>query len=45
MDKTIADKLIYIPSDDAQNYPFLGLQLAVENGQSLKFMSQPIKIH
>ena len=25
-DKTMADKLIYIPNDDTQNYPFCRLQ-------------------
>ena len=29
-DKTMADKLMYIPSDDTQNYPFCRLQLVVE---------------
>ena len=28
-DKTRADKLIYIPNDDTQNYPFYKLQLVV----------------
>ncbi len=26
----MADKFMYIPNDDAQNYPFCILQLAVE---------------
>ena len=26
----LADKLIYIPNDDAQNYPFRRLQLVIE---------------
>ena len=26
-DKTVADKLMYIPNDDKQNYPFYKLQL------------------
>ena len=30
-DKTIADKLIYIPNDDIQNFPFCRLQLLVKN--------------
>ena len=30
MDKTIADKLVYIPKDDTQNYPSCGLKLVVE---------------
>ena len=29
-DKTMADKLIYIPNDDAQNYPVCRLQSMVE---------------
>ncbi len=29
-DKTIADKLIYIPNDYTQNYPFCIFQLVVE---------------
>ncbi len=29
--KTIANKLIYIPYDDSQNYPFYGWQLVVES--------------
>ena len=34
----MADKFIYIPNDDTQNYPFCTLKLVVET-----FMSQPIK--
>ena len=31
MDKTMADKLMYIPNmDETQNYPFCRLQLVVE---------------
>ena len=30
MDKTMADKLIYIPNNDTQNYPFCRLQLEVK---------------
>ena len=29
-DKTMADKLRYIPNDDTENYPFCRLQLVVE---------------
>ena len=29
-DKTMSDKLIYIPNDNTQNYPFFRLQLVVE---------------
>ena len=28
--KTMADKLMYIPNDDAQKYPFCKLQLVVK---------------
>ena len=28
--KTVADKLMFIPNDDIQNYPFCRLQLVVE---------------
>ncbi len=27
----MADKLMYNPNDDTQNYPFLGLQLVVDS--------------
>ena len=38
----MADKLIYIPNDDTENYPFYSLQTVVETiGHS---MNQPIKI-
>ena len=29
-EKTMADKLIYIPNEDTQNYPFCRLLLVVE---------------
>ena len=29
-DKTMADKLMYIPNDDTQNYPFCRLKFVVE---------------
>ena len=32
-DKTMADKLMYIPMDDTQNYPFFKLILVVETFQ------------
>ena len=38
----MADKLMYILNDDTQNYPFDRFKLKVE---TLKLMSQPIKIH
>ena len=30
MDKTMADKLMYIPNDDTRNFPFCRLKLVVE---------------
>ena len=37
----MADKLIYIPKDDTQNYPFCKLQLVVETfGHSTKWANQ-----
>ena len=30
-DKTMSNKLIYIPNDNTQNYPFCRLQLVVES--------------
>ena len=30
MDDTMADKMMYIPKNDTQNYPFFRLQLVVE---------------
>ena len=30
-DKTMADKVMYIPNDDTQNYPFCRSQLVVES--------------
>ena len=43
MDKAMADKLLYIPNDDKQNYPFCRLQLVVETfGHNL--INQPIEI-
>ena len=38
--KTVADKLMFIPNDDIQNYPFYRLQLVV---WILKLMNQSIK--
>ena len=29
-DKPMADKLVYIPNDDTQNFPFCRLKLVVE---------------
>ena len=33
-DKTMDDKLIFIPNDDKQNYPYFRLKLLVENQNS-----------
>ena len=38
----MAYELMYIPNDNAQNYPWSRLQLLVE---TLKLMNQPIKDH
>ena len=38
----MADKLMYIPNDDTQNYPFCRLKLVVE---TLNLMNKLIKIH
>ena len=36
-DKTMAEKLMYIPNDDTQNYPFYKLQFVVKTfGHSTK---------
>ena len=42
----MADKLIYIPIDDTQNYPFYRLKLLVENfgTSSLKLIKTNIKV-
>ena len=38
---TIADKLIYIPNDDTQNYPFCRLKFVVETFEhSIKITNQ-----
>ena len=37
----MADKLMYIPNNDTQNYLFYTLKLVVE---TLNLMNQPIKI-
>ena len=42
MDKTMVDKLMYIPNDNKQNYPFYRLQLVVETVKTLHLMNQPI---
>ena len=41
-DKTMADKMMYIPNDDTQNHTFFGLQL-VFNVWAFDLMNQPIK--
>ena len=38
--KTMADKMMYIPNNDTQNYPFYRLQLVVET-----LINQQKKIH
>ena len=46
----MADKLMYIPSDDTQSYPFCRLQLAGENfntqlmNQSINIQKKPPKL-
>ena len=37
----MAEKFMYIPNDDTQNYPFSGLKLMVETFEHL--MNQPVK--
>ena len=43
-DKTMANKLMHIPNNDSQNYPFCRLQLAIKTLGLSKLMTQPIKI-
>ena len=38
--KTKADKLIYIPNNNAQNYPLCGLQLVVLHDFTLNLMDK-----
>ena len=40
-DETMADKLMYIPSDDTKNYPFCRFQLEVERLNTQ--INEPIK--
>ena len=42
-DKTIADKLMYIPNDDAQNYLFCRLNLTVETLKPLTKLTNQLK--
>ncbi len=42
-DKTMTDKLMYIPNDDTQNYLFCRLQLVIV-GTFRHLLNQPIKI-
>ena len=44
MDKTMAKKIMHIPNDDTQNYPFPRLKLVVESFEHFILMYQPIKI-
>ena len=39
-DKTMADKFIYIPNDDTQNYPFCTLKLVFETFDLIKQANQ-----
>ena len=41
-DKTMAQKLMYIPNDDTQNYPFYKLQFVFEAFQTFTLMNQLI---
>ena len=45
-DKPIADKLMYIPKDDAQNYLFCRLKLVIESLEqwAVNLMNKLIKI-
>ena len=44
MDKTIAEKLMFILNDDTQNCPFCRLQKEVENVGTLNLVNQQNKI-
>ena len=44
MDKTRADKFMYIPNDYTQNYNFCKLQLVIEAFEHSTKWNQPIKI-
>ena len=41
----MADKLMYIPNDDTQNYSFWSVRFRGWNVWKLNFMNQPIKIN
>ena len=42
----MADKCMYIPNDDAQNYPFCRLQIVVETfGQNEPTNQNSIRVH
>ena len=43
-DKTIADKLMYIPNADTQNYPCCRLQLVVETHQHPTKWANQLKV-
>ena len=45
MDKTMANKLMYIPNDDKQNYLFLYIKISGWSFWALNLMIQPIKIY
>ena len=42
--KTMANKLMYIPTDDAQNYPFGRLQLLVEPFEHSTYWTNSMKV-
>ena len=44
-DKTIADKLMYIPNNDTQNYLFFRLQLVVEKFGHLTYQTKQSKFN
>ena len=43
MDKTMADKMMYIPNYDTQKYPFFNVGLVVQTYEDL--INQQINIH
>ena len=45
MDKTMAIKLMYIPDDDTQNYPFFRLQVMVEMFLHSTLLTNESKFH
>ena len=45
MDKTMADKIMYIPNVDTQNYPFCRFQLVVEMIEHLTYWTIQSKLN